>query len=67
MIDLEGQFIRPLALNCLAYPCGIALSSDERIIYVSETCKNRVLRFVFTTGGIFFFRFLIVFVNAFLI
>lgn len=56
MIDLEGQFIRPLALNCLAYPSGIALSLDERAIYVSETCKNRVLRFVLSSGGQYFFR-----------
>ena len=56
MIDLDGQFIRPLALNCLAYPSGIALSLDEKIIYVSETCKNRVLRFVLSSQGIYFFR-----------
>jgi len=56
MIDLEDKFIRPLALNCLAYPSGLALSTDEKILYVCETCKNRVLRFVLTPQGIFYFR-----------
>lgn len=32
MIDLEDKFIRPLALNCLAYPSGLALSVDEKIL-----------------------------------
>lgn len=32
MIDLEDKFIRPLALNCLAYPSGLALSTDEKIL-----------------------------------
>ena len=26
LIDLEAEIIRPLALNCLAYPSGLALS-----------------------------------------
>ena len=30
MIDLEAQVIRPLALQCLAYPSGLALSMDEK-------------------------------------
>ncbi|KAL4495585.1 hypothetical protein ABPG72_014054 [Tetrahymena utriculariae] len=55
MIDLEDKFVRPLALNCLAYPSGLALSTDEKILYVCETCKNRVLRFVLTPQGIFYF------------
>lgn len=49
MIDLDDSIIRPLALNCLAYPSGLALSEDEKILYVCETCKNRVLRFVLTS------------------
>ncbi len=46
MIDLSAMSIKPLCLNKLAYPSGIILSLDEKIIYVSETCANRVLRFV---------------------
>ncbi|EGR27644.1 strictosidine synthase, putative [Ichthyophthirius multifiliis] len=60
IIDLEESVIRPLALNCLAYPSGLALSLDEKILFVCETCKNRVLRFVLTPQGIFYFS---VFVN----
>jgi hypothetical protein len=31
------------------------MSNDEKILYVCETCKNRVLRFVLTNQGIFYF------------
>lgn len=55
MIDLENSNIRPLALNCLAYPSGLVLSNDEKILYVCETCKNRLLRFVLTDLGVFYF------------
>ena len=46
MIDLELSLVRPLAHNCLSFPSGIALSESQKIIYVSETSKNRILRFV---------------------
>ena len=52
--DLEDRKVEPLALNCLAYPSGMALSGDENILYVTETCKNRVLRFIGTPDGDFF-------------
>lgn len=35
----------PLCLNTFAHPCGLALSPDERNIYVAETAMNRILRF----------------------
>lgn len=56
MIDVEASEIKPLALNCLAYPSGLVLSNDEKILYVCETCNNRVLRFVLFTQGMFYFR-----------
>jgi len=46
MIDLELSLVRPLAHNCLSFPSGIALSKNEKIIFVSETSKNRIIRFV---------------------
>lgn len=46
MIDLELSLVRPLAYNCLSYPSGLAMSNSEKILYVSETAKNRILRFV---------------------
>lgn len=30
LIDLGEMIIRPLALNCLAYPTGLALSNNEK-------------------------------------
>lgn len=38
MIDLEDKFIRPLALNCLAYPTGLALSTDQKTLYIHRRC-----------------------------
>jgi len=46
MIDLSAMVLKPLCLNKLAYPSGLCLSSDEKILYVSETCANRILRYV---------------------
>jgi sugar lactone lactonase YvrE len=46
MIDLELSIVRPLAYSCLSYPSGLAINKNEKILYVSETAKNRVLRFV---------------------
>jgi sugar lactone lactonase YvrE len=46
MIDLELSIVRPLAHNCLSYPSGLAISKNEKILYVSETSKNRIIRFV---------------------
>jgi len=38
----------------LAYPTGIALNNEENVLFVCETCKNRVIRFVGTPDGDFF-------------
>merc|ERR1719277_2707785 len=43
----------PLCLNTLAHPCGLALSPDEKNIYVAETAMNRVLRFSQHPPGVF--------------
>merc|ERR1712093_792514 len=44
-INPATQLLIPLCLNSLAHPCGVALSPDERNIYVAETYQNRILRF----------------------
>jgi len=44
-ISPSTQLLIPLCLNTLAYPCGVALSPDEKNIYVAETAMNRILRF----------------------
>lgn len=40
-----GQILRPLALETLAYPAGLALSPNGKLIYVAEQMTNRILRF----------------------
>jgi sugar lactone lactonase YvrE len=42
--DLDIMILKPIALNCLAYPSGIALTNDGSCIFVAETLKNRILR-----------------------
>eukprot|EP01017_Pseudomicrothorax_dubius_P009949 TRINITY_DN1348_c0_g1_i1.p1 TRINITY_DN1348_c0_g1~~TRINITY_DN1348_c0_g1_i1.p1 ORF type:complete len:169 (+),score=24.93 TRINITY_DN1348_c0_g1_i1:579-1085(+) len=54
MIELEDQMLKSLALSCLAYPTGLALDAEEKVLYVSETCKNRIIRFVQNQEGIFY-------------
>jgi len=44
-ISPATQLLIPLCLNTLAHPCGVALSPDEKNIYVAETAMNRILRF----------------------
>ncbi|GBG32096.1 Protein STRICTOSIDINE SYNTHASE-LIKE 7 [Hondaea fermentalgiana] len=52
--DESGQVLRPLALGCLAHPCGICVSPrDDNIVYVAETLRNRVLRFSRRPHGAF--------------
>ena len=51
MIDLSAMVLKPLCLNKLAYPCGLALSLDEKVLFVNETCANRVLRYVLSESG----------------
>jgi sugar lactone lactonase YvrE len=59
MVDLEGSDIKAqaLAYRCLAHPSGLALSHDEKNLFVSETCENRIIRFVLTNSGIYAFRY----------
>ncbi|EEY54687.1 uncharacterized protein PITG_20033 [Phytophthora infestans T30-4] len=39
-----GQVLRPLVMECLAYPWGIAVSPDNGALFVTETMKNRIVR-----------------------
>lgn len=45
VIDMQQQSIRPIVLRCLSGPSGLAFSNDEKVLYVAETGKNRLLRF----------------------
>ena len=53
-VKLEDQLLKPLALECLAYPSGIAVSADGCLIYVAETMANRILRFVRRPTGVYY-------------
>ncbi|KAG6961841.1 hypothetical protein JG688_00008890 [Phytophthora aleatoria] len=39
-----GQVLRPLVIDCLAHPWGIAVSPDTGALFVAETMKNRIVR-----------------------
>mmetsp|Transcript_18345 Transcript_18345/g.42965 ORF Transcript_18345/g.42965 Transcript_18345/m.42965 type:complete len:288 (+) Transcript_18345:93-956(+) len=49
----DAQILRPLALNCLAHPCGLAVSPDQSVLYVCEMMANRLLRFAQRPAGVF--------------
>lgn len=55
MIDLELSLVRPLAYQSLSQPTGLVMSNNEKILYVSETAKNRILRFVLSPQGIYYY------------
>ncbi|CAG9318592.1 unnamed protein product [Blepharisma stoltei] len=50
--DLELLVLKPLALNCLAHPTGIAISSDGKTIFVAEMYRNRILRLSQNPSGV---------------
>jgi len=52
-ISSATQLLIPLCLHTLAHPCGLALSPDEKNIYVAESGMNRVLRFSQHPPGVF--------------
>lgn len=52
-VDLSLSILKPVVVNALAYPFGLALSPEENVIYVAETNRNRVLRVVSHSSGVF--------------
>jgi aspartate beta-hydroxylase len=53
-VKVEDQLLKPLALECLAYPSGIAANAEGTIIYVSEMMTNRILRFVRRPNDVYY-------------
>lgn len=49
-ITADAQLLQPLALECLAHPCALALSPDQHTIYIAEMMANRLLRLVQRAG-----------------
>jgi len=52
-IDLSVSMLKPVIYNKLAHPSGLALSLNENCVFVSETLKNRVLRVVIHSSGVY--------------
>jgi len=48
-----GQILKPLCLEKLAYPSGLAVSPTGKFIYVAEMMTNRVLRFFQQPEGVY--------------
>jgi len=59
-ISADGQLLQPLALECLAHPCSVAISTSN-VLYVAEMMANRILRFSQRPAGVYhssvFFQF----------
>lgn len=45
--------LRPIVYECLAHPCGVALSPDGNCIYTCEMARNRILRTFQKPAGVF--------------
>jgi sugar lactone lactonase YvrE len=46
--------LKPIIDSKLAYPCGIAMSLDESVLFVAETGLNRVLRIACHASGAYY-------------
>jgi sugar lactone lactonase YvrE len=52
-IDLGVSMLKPIIYGKLAHPSGLALNANENILYVAETLKNRILRVVLHSSGVY--------------
>ena len=52
-IDLSVSMLKPIIDSKLAHPSGLALSTDESMIFVAETGMNRILRIVCHSSGVY--------------
>ena len=52
-IDLSVSMLKPVVFGKLAHPCGLALSPSENVLFVAETLKNRILRVVIHSSGVY--------------
>lgn len=53
-IDLAVSMLKPVLVDKLAHPCGIALSPDEKVLYTAETYQNRILKTVIHSEGVYY-------------
>lgn len=52
-IDLGVSMLKPIVYGKLAHPSGLALNPTENVLYVAETLKNRILRVVLHSSGVY--------------
>merc|ERR1712167_10487 len=53
VIDLSVSMLKPIIYGSLAHPSGLAISPSGGILYVAETLKNRIIRVVIHSSGVF--------------
>ncbi len=53
-IDLSVNMLKPVLVEKLAHPSGIALSPEENVLYVAETYQNRILKVVIHEEGVYY-------------
>uniref|UniRef100_A0A7S2SI56 SMP-30/Gluconolactonase/LRE-like region domain-containing protein n=1 Tax=Rhizochromulina marina TaxID=1034831 RepID=A0A7S2SI56_9STRA len=49
----DGSYLKPLISESLAHPAGVAVSPDDRCIYVCEMMSNRILRLCQKPKGVY--------------
>jgi sugar lactone lactonase YvrE len=50
-VDLTESLLKKIQIDSLAYPTGLAVNISEDVLYVCETCRNRVLKVVLHENG----------------
>jgi len=53
VIDLGVSMLKPIVYGSLAHPCGLVINAAQDILYVAETLKNRILRVVLHSSGVY--------------
>lgn len=50
-IDLAESLLKQVQVDSLAYPTGLAVNLSEDVLYISEMCRNRILKVVLHSNG----------------
>lgn len=51
LFQIARDVLRPVTLNSLSHPTGIALSPNEKLTYVCDMMSNRIIRYFAQGGG----------------
>ena len=52
-IDLGVSMLKPILTGKLAHPSGLAMNPAENVLYVAETLRNRIVRVVIHSSGVY--------------